>query len=196
MAGAAGGHDGGVDEPQVTAALAAFRDASEPVRDAVAALLTAVALVLLGAPVGLLWAGVAPRVQVVLGEEVPRLVDPETGAFVAADLAFAALVLGAGLVCGLLALAPVAHPYGPGVVVGLLLGGLGAAVAAYRTGEQVGLTAFQAALGERGAVRTVDATVQLLALETTVLWPVGALTAFAVGTWLRSDDVAGTVSSG
>lgn len=157
--------------------------------DAAAAGVTAAALVLLGAPLGLLWAALAPRVQVVLGGTGgPGLVDPETSAFVVADLGFGLLALGAGLVCGLVALlVPALRAYGPGTVVGLLVGGLLAAFVASRTGQEVGLEEFRAAVRDPQGAGTVDATVRLRAVEALVLWPVGALVAYAVGTALRRD---------
>ncbi len=191
-------HHGGVSTPWATvpppARDRALGTSPELRGDAAAAALVATVLVLLGAPLGLLWAAVAPRVQVVLGDAGPGLVDPESGAFLGADLAFGLLVLLAGLACGLLALLPRARPHGPGVVVGLLAGGLLAAYVAAQTGEQVGLEEFRAAVRE-GVVRgTVEASVRLRATEALVLWPAAALAAFAVGTALRPEPPA--VSSG
>ncbi len=147
--------------------------------DAGAGLLTGVAVVLLGSPVGLLWAALAPRVRVVLSAGGPGLDDPETRAFVGADLAFAVLVLAVGVACGLLAFR-LGRRYGPGVVVGLLVGGLLAAYVASRTGQQVGRDAFRAAVADVDRRGTVEASVRLRATELVVLWPAGALAAFAV----------------
>lgn len=171
--------------PADPAAGAAAGDAPTLRADAAAALLTGVAVVLLGAPAGLLWAALAPRVQVVLSESGPGLDDPETGAFVGADVVFAVLVLLVGVACGLVAFR-LARRYGPGVVVGLLLGGLTAAYVAAQTGEQVGLDSFRAAVDDASRRGTVEASVRLRATELLVLWPVGALTAFALATALRT----------
>lgn len=156
-----------------------------------AAAVTGVVLVLLGAPVGLLWAALAPRVRVVLGQGGPGLDDPETGAFVGADLAFGGLVLAVGVVCGVVAFR-LGRQYGPGVVVGLLTGGLLGAYVAAQTGEQVGLEAFRTAVEDLARRGTVEASVRLRATEAVVLWPVGALAAFAATTAVRGprDDVS------
>ena len=174
-------HDGPVTTPWAPPAQAAAAGGPPLRDDAVAGGLTGVALVLLGAPVGLLWAAVAPRVRVVLGEGGPGLADPETGAFVGADLAFGALVLVVGLVCGAVAYR-FGRGHGPAVVLGLVVGGLAAAYVAAKTGEQVGLEGFRAAVEDTARRGTVEATVRLRATEAVVLWPVGALAAFGAAT--------------
>ncbi|MCW2777143.1 MAG: hypothetical protein JWN17_868 [Frankiales bacterium] len=161
--------------------------------DAAAAGLTTLALVLLGAPVGLLWAAVAPRVPVVLSAAGPNLVDPETGAFAGADVAFGGLVLLVGAVCGFVAFL-LGRRYGPGVVVGLLAGGLVAAWVAKQTGEQVGLDDFRTTVRDLAARGTIEASVRLRASEAIVLWPVGALAAFAGAVAVRGDSEPGATS--
>ncbi len=178
--------------PALAARLARTSPAARA--DVVAGALTGVVLVLLGAPVGLLWAAVSPRVQVVLGGVGgPGLVDPETRAFAGADVAFGAVVVVVGLLCGLGAFV-LARRHGPGVVGGLLLGGLLAAYVAAKTGTQVGKEGFQAALRDAGGTGRIEANVRLLATEALVLWPAAALAAFAGATAARPDDAE--VSSG
>jgi hypothetical protein len=92
-----------------------------------AAVLTTVGVVLLGAPLGLLWAAVAPPVDVVVGEGgSTRLADPLRDAFIAVDGTFLVLALLAGLLSGVLGWR-LGRRFGPGVVVGLVVGGLLAA---------------------------------------------------------------------
>jgi len=147
---------------------------------AVAGVVTTVALVLLGAPLGLVWAAVAPRVELVLrGAEPPVLVERASRAFVDADVAFGGLTLLAGLVCGVLA-AWFGRRHGPAVVPGLLAGGLLAAYVASRTGRQVGRDAFLDAVRDPGGEGRVEAAVELFTPEALVAWPVGALASFAV----------------
>lgn len=172
---------------RATAALVDLR------RDALAGGLTAVVLVLLGAPAGLLWAGVAPRVLVVLSADGASLADPESSAFLSADLAFAVLALVLGLLCGTGAWL-LARRHGPGAVLGLLAGGLLAALAAKQTGEQVGRDAFDALVHDAAARGTFQAPVRLRAHELLVAWPVGALAAFGALTLVRTGPGQDTAS--
>lgn len=148
----------------------------------VAGLVTAVVVVLLGAPAGLLWAHVAPHAAFVLTPDGAGLVDPEDRAFLTADVVFAGITLVLGLVSGLVAYA-VHRAHGPAVVAGLLVGGLGAAWVASRTGAMVGRDAFSAALlavahgAPAGAVRR--GPLQLRATGLLVAWPVAALAVVA-----------------
>jgi hypothetical protein len=100
-------------------------------------------LILLGAPLGLIWAAVAPSAQVVLVEGGAAPAQPQPEEFVAADGWFSLL----GLVFGLLAAIAVwlilRRYRGP---VGLLvaaLGSIGAAVLAWQVGRQIGLGEYQ-----------------------------------------------------
>lgn len=171
-------HHGRVTSPWAPPTAAPAPEGPPLRDDAVAAGVTGVALVLLGAPVGLLWAAVSPRVRVSLGEGGP---DLDAGAFAGADVAFGVVVLVVGLLCGLLA-HRLGKAYGPGVVVGLVAGGLVAAYVAAKTGEQVGREAFEAAVVDLTRGGAVDASVRLRATEAVVLWPVGALAAFGAAT--------------
>lgn len=151
--------------------------------DAYAGVLAAVVTVLVGAPVGLLWAGVAPRVDVVVDGDQVQLVEPGSSAFIATDGFFLIAVALAGVIGGVLAWR-LAHPHGPAVVVGLTLGGLAAAYIAMVVGEQVGLADVEQAVraGQQGAL---ELTVKLRAREAIVGWPVGALVGYAGASLLR-----------
>jgi hypothetical protein len=156
--------------------------AEGPRADLQAGLLTTVVLVLLGAPVGLLWAALSPRVDVALRASGPGLVMPENGDFIGADGVFLLIVLAAGTVCGAVAWGLARRTRrgpGPGVVLGLALGGLLAAYVASRTGAQIGREEFLAALDDAGRRGTIQASIRLRATEALVGWPVGALAAFA-----------------
>lgn len=153
--------------------------------EAGAGLLTVLGCVLLGAPVGLLWAAVTPRVEVtVAASGTPSLVDPATAQFIAADGLFLALALGAGLVCGAIAWA-LSRRHGPGVVLGLVIGGLLAAEVARRSGELVdageALSAVQA--GREGIV---ELAVKLRSEQARIAWPVAALAAHMVLTLFQT----------
>jgi len=141
--------------------------------DAAAALVTAVGCVLLGAPVGLLWAAVTPRVQLSVTAAGATLVDAGTKSFIAADGFFLGLGLLAGMLTGLAAWW-LGRGRGPGLVVGLLVGGLLAAETARRTGQLVGLDDARLAV-QSGESSVVDLSVRLRALPALVGWPVAAL---------------------
>lgn len=151
--------------------------------DALAGLLAAVVTVLVGAPVGLLWAAVAPRAEVVVAGDQVQLVEPGSSAFIATDGFFLIAVALAGLIGGVLAWW-FAHPHGPAVVVGLTLGGLAAAYVAMVVGEQVGLADVERAVqaGQQGAL---ELTARLRAREALVGWPVGALVGYLGASLLR-----------
>ena len=163
-----------------------------------AALLTGVAVVLLGAPVGLLWGLVSPRAALVPAGDGLGLADTETKAFIAAD----GLLFLLGAAAGVLA-AVVAHrlvsrrsqrgaaPRTLGVLVGLVAGSAAAAYVASRTGLR---------LDDRGAARAVLAAAQagtppppdvtaplrLRAAAALLGWPAGAAVAFTLALLLRS----------
>lgn len=147
--------------------------------EAAAGLLTVLGCVLLGAPVGLLWAAVTPRPEVVIAAGgQARLADPAGQEFIAADGLFLALVLVAGLVCGLAAWA-LARRHGLGVVLGLVIGGLLAAEVARRSGELVDEGLARSAV-EAGRAGAVDLAVRLRSEQARIGWPVAALAAHLV----------------
>lgn len=150
------------------------------VRDAA---LTSAVLVLLGAPVGLLWGLLAPRVDVVVSGEDVNLAVPGSSAFIAADGYFLAAVVLAGVVSGVAAWL-LARRRGPGVVVGLAVGGVVAAYVAMVVGQQVGFAEVRAAVesGQQGALQL---NLRLRAREALVGWPVGALVAFVGSALVR-----------
>lgn len=152
-------------------------------QDAFAGTATALATVLLGAPVGLLWAAVAPRTDVALVGSDVQLLEPGTSAFIAADGVFLLVTAVAGVAVGLLTWW-LGREHGPAVVVGLTLGGLLAGYVAMVVGQEVGRDALEAAVraGQQGAI---ELTLRLRAREALVAWPVGALAAFVGASLLR-----------
>jgi hypothetical protein len=94
-----------------------------------AAVLTTLLVALVGAPLGLLWAAVRPHTD--LFELVDQ--DAEQRQHLSADLRYGAILLVAGLIVGTLAWAA-ARRGGAGVVVGLTIGGVLAALVAARVG--------------------------------------------------------------
>lgn len=152
-----------------------------------AGLLTAAISLLVAAPVGLLWAAVAPRVDVVISGDRVDLADSGSSAFIAGDGFFLLAVTLAGVVGGLTAWR-LARRHGPGVVLGLALGGLAAAYVAMVVGQQVGSDAVQAAVASdrQGAL---ELNLRLRAREALVGWPVGALVAYVLASLVRGRPV-------
>lgn len=156
--------------------------------------------VLLGAPAGLLWSAVAPRLSVTVsaqGQDVPDL--ESTKAFVGADGSYLVVMLVLGLICGGLAWR-FARRAGPFAVLGLLVGGVLAALIAasvgLRPGSQHAIEALRQGSPFRGSVdlflgrqdrKTGDRS--LRATWAAVGWPVGALVAFLVFAFQRPEEL-------
>lgn len=143
--------------------------------------------VLLGAPAGLLWSAVAPRLQVTLTDQGPQVPNLESSkAFVGADGSYLVVMGVLGLLCGTVAWF-LARRSGPWTVVALVVGGtlaaLTAAAVGLRPGTQHAIEALQKGSPLRGHLelflgRRTGTNVSLRAPWAAVAWPVGALTAF------------------
>ncbi|MCA1712686.1 MAG: hypothetical protein LC789_14050 [Actinobacteria bacterium] len=148
---------------------------------------TAVAI-LLGAPVGLLWAALAPHARIDITAAGATFADGASEVFVAADGWFLGITLLAGILLGLLTWL-LARGSGPYVVVGLAVGGLVAAYVASKVGMRPHQDALRdaAAAGQQG--RYV-ANVALQAWQVLLAWPIAALGAFLTLVAARPDEVA------
>ena len=149
-----------------------------------AGVLTVVVTVLVGAPVGLLWAALAPRVAVeVTGADV-QVLDSSRDGFIAVDAWFLAAVVVAGLVGGVVAWW-LGADHGPAVVLGLVVGGLAAAWIASRVGGEVDrVTAGQ--LVASGAQGRQEIAVQLRSTSALLGWPLTSLLAHLALTLTRT----------
>lgn len=148
-------------------------------------LLTLVITVLVGAPLGLLWAALAPHVDVVVvGQEV-NLAETYGDGFIAADGYFLAGTLLAGIVGGLLAWR-FGSAHGPVVVFALAAGGLAAAYVAMTVGEQVGLEALREAV-RAGGQGVFELNLELKSTPALVGWPLGSLLAYLAVSLSRRD---------
>ena len=151
--------------------------------DVRAGLLTLVVSVLAGAPVGLLWAVLAPQATVAVTDEI-RLVGADSATrFIAADGYFLAAVVVAGVVAGLLAWR-YAAAHGPAVVLGLALGGLLAAWVAATTGAQLG--ADEQELLAAGPSASEQLAVRLRSTSALGGWPLAALLAYVYASVSRT----------
>jgi hypothetical protein len=149
-----------------------------PVRhDVQAGLLTVAVTVLVGAPVGLLWAAFAPRVEVDLTAEGVQLVDRNSSAFIAADAYFSLAVLLAGLVGGALAWRWGSR-HGPTVVPGLVIGGLSAAYVAMAVAGLVDDVQLADLLETGGQGRHEVAVRRLRSTPALLVWPAASVLTF------------------
>ena len=168
--------------------------------DVLQALGVVVGMVLLGAPVGLLWSAVSPRVEFEVSDQGVNVLGPETSeGFIGADGSYVLVLFAAGLVCGLLAWW-LARRSGPWAVVGLAVGGVLAALVAARVGllpgKEEALAALQPGSQERGTFELYLGTreegsddLHLRAAWGAVAWPVGALVAFLGCALAQTDDL-------
>jgi hypothetical protein len=156
--------------------------------------LTVAVTVLVGAPVGLLWAVLAPRVVVEITGDDVRVLDPGRDGFIAVDAWFFAAVTLAGLVGGIVAWR-LGRAHGPGVVLGLAVGGLAAAWIASRVGGEVDRVTVQELL-DAGVQGRAELAVRLRATSALLGWPLGSLLAFLSLSVRRPAAAQPEVSSG
>lgn len=161
--------------------------------DVRAGLLTIAVTVLVGAPVGLLWAALAPRVLVEVSGEDVQVLDTSGDGFIAVDAWFFAAVVLAGLVGGVLAWR-LGAAHGPAVVLGLAVGGLAAAWIASRVGGEVDRVTV-AQLVESGVQGRRELAVRLRATSALLGWPLASLLVFLALSVARR-PAASTLSSG
>jgi hypothetical protein len=150
--------------------------ASHPVRAALVALAAVIlGTALLGAAAGWLWATLAPRaLAVVAGRGSANVVNPETGAFIAADAWFTLVTAGGGVISGLLGYALAVRRHGALAMTGILAGGLAATLIAMWIGQRSGAAAFShsLAIGRPGTLLRVP--LMLGGRGPLAFWPLAA----------------------
>ncbi|MEU5791180.1 DUF2567 domain-containing protein [Micromonospora purpureochromogenes] len=114
-----------------------------PRRPVAATLATVLALTVLGVPLGLLWAAVAPDTPVLKTAEGAIYAQPQPEQPIAADGWFSLLGLGFGLLAAVGLWVVLRRRRGPAVLAGAALGALGAALVAWQVGRRVGLSGYQ-----------------------------------------------------
>jgi hypothetical protein len=157
-------------------ASASEASASRPVRTAVLVFTVLVAGgALAGLLAGFIWTAVAPHAQVVtIGGGGADVVNPETSAFIAADGWFAVLCALGGVACGLLGWVFAVRRHGVPAVLGLLGGGLAAALAARWLGQHSGQAAFNHLLAVSRPGTLLRAPLSLGADGALAFWPMAA----------------------
>lgn len=146
--------------------------------DALAGAAAAAALVLLGAPVGLVWAALVPRAQWVVGADGATLLRPETEVFVAADGYFLLVGALAGVLTGVAAYL-LARRWAPGVVLGLAGGGVAASVVAAVAGGRLGRAGFLRAVDRAPTGTRLAQFASVRADAVLLAWPVVAVAVLA-----------------
>ncbi|MFI6781764.1 DUF2567 domain-containing protein [Micromonospora sp. NPDC050276] len=137
-------------DPGQVAASPAYQSSSELTSDeprrplrAVATVLGAVlALALLGAPLGLLWAALAPDTPVLKTAEGAIYAEPQPEQPIAADGWFSLLGLAFGLLVALALWFLLRRRRGPVGLLAAVLGSLVAAPVAWQVGRRIGLASF------------------------------------------------------
>ena len=130
---------------------------------------------LLGLLAGLAWTAVAPHALLVTtGGGGADVVNPETSAFIVADGWFIVLCAAGGAACGLLGWALAVRRHGVVAVLGLLGGGVAAALIARWAGQRSGQAAFSHQLAISRPGMLVHAPVALGAHGAIAFWPLAA----------------------
>lgn len=104
----------------------------------------AVAIAVAGAPLGVLWRSLAPTVPMLAGTGGIVVNDPSPEEFIAAEAWFTILGLAFGIVAAVVAWLVLRRHRGPGLVAGVTIGALAAAVLAWQLGRRIGLGAYLA----------------------------------------------------
>jgi hypothetical protein len=113
-------------------------------RTVLVAVLTALAIAVLGAPLGVLWHFLSPTVPVLNAGSAGIVVnDPSPEEYIAAEGWFTLLGFGFGLVTSIVAWLVLRRHRGPGLLLGVTVGALGAALVAWQVGRHIGLGAYE-----------------------------------------------------
>jgi hypothetical protein len=115
----------------------------------------AVATAAAGAPLGVLWAVIAPDVPVSLTDSGPVLGDPAPEQFIAADGWFTLLGLAFGALAAVTAWALARRSRGPLGLLACVLGAVVAGIVAWQVGRHIGLSEYHRLLDRAAAGQTL-----------------------------------------
>jgi hypothetical protein len=154
--------------------------------DLVAAVVLAVVIAALGAPLALLWSAVGPHVQIVMVTAGhPDLADYNTEAFVAGDGSYGLIGLAAGLVAGVGAWG-LRRWRGPVLLVALAGGSLAGAWITWELGAQLGRSEYRDLLAHAAAGRRFAMPMELHATGMVYLQAITAVVVYVVhAAWSR-----------
>lgn len=128
-----------------------FDEPRRPLRAVATVLGSALALAVLGVPLGLLWAALAPDTPVLKTAEGAIYADPQPEQPIAADGWFSLLGLAFGLLVALALWLVLRRRRGPVGLVAAVLGALAAAPVAWQVGRRIGLATFDRLLADAPA---------------------------------------------
>ncbi|GAA1895853.1 DUF2567 domain-containing protein [Asanoa iriomotensis] len=109
-----------------------------------AAGLTAVVVAVVGAPLGLLWAVIAPGVPIIKTDDGAVFATPSPEEFIAADGWFTILMFALGVVAALATWIGFKRYRGPLTLCALLVGTVGASILAWQVGKRIGVGDYRA----------------------------------------------------
>jgi hypothetical protein len=150
------------------------------------AAVTAVVSAVLGALAGPAWVWLSPHVKYLSASGRPFLADPESAAVIGTDGRFALITAGIGLLCGIVAYVAGGGDNDLALVAGLTVGGLVAALLAWRIGHQFGLDTFHRMVRAGDQTRVFDGPADLSAKGVLFAWPFTALVVYGL---LEATDV-------
>jgi hypothetical protein len=134
--------------PEPTASGARPTGGRRPGRAALVGLATAAGITLLGLPMGLLWAALAPAVPVRKTADGAALTQAQPEEFIAADGWFTLVGLCFGVATAIAVWLLLRRRRGPFGLIVAVLGALGAAVVAWQVGRRIGLAEYQRLLAD------------------------------------------------
>jgi hypothetical protein len=149
------------------------RSPRQPGRSVAVLTAVAVAVAALGAPLGWLWAVLAPTVPVRMTDDGPVLVETQPEEFIAADGSFALLGIGFGVLAAVVVWTVLRRYRGPAALVAVTLGAVGAGALAWWVGRQLGLTEYERLLREAASGTMFNKPADLRAAE--VGWLFGVI---------------------
>ena len=135
-----------VDDPAYATAVPGYREERRPGRAALVCLAAVVVITALGAPLGLLWANLAPGVPIIKTENGGVFAKPSPEEFIAADGWFTLLGLGFGVLAALVVWYALRRYRGPLGMLTVGLGTVGAGWLAWQVGRQIGREAYRRAV--------------------------------------------------
>ncbi|MDG4827056.1 DUF2567 domain-containing protein [Asanoa sp. WMMD1127] len=104
-----------------------------------AAGLTAVVVAVVGAPLGLLWALLAPGVPIIKTDDGAVFATPSPEEFIASDGWFTILLFVLGVLAALVTWIGFRRHRGPWTLAGLVVGTIGASILAWQVGRRIGI---------------------------------------------------------